>query len=181
MMNKILNVREMKEKDVKYWLNYWLNSPAEHLVKMGIDLNKKPTRQQLIDSISDQLEGSYSHRKAYYLIWMYEDIAIGHTNINKIKYGNQAFMHLHLWYNNYRKSGLGAELIKKSLPFYFKNFKLKTLYCEPYALNPAPNKTLERLGFNLVKTYKTIPGASNFEQLVKQWKLTKESFVSLSL
>jgi hypothetical protein len=50
------------------------------------------------------------------------------------------------------------------------------LYCEPYALNPAPNKTLEKLGFKFLKTYTTIPGWINFEQEVNLWELKNNIF-----
>jgi len=74
-------------------------------------------------------------------------------------------MHLHLWNAASRKKGIGSQLVKMSLKYFFENLKLKRLFCEPYALNPAPNKTLEKTGFDFVKEYITIPGAFNFEQL----------------
>ena len=43
---------------------------------------------------------------------------------------------------------------------------LENLYCEPYALNLAPNGTLLKLGFKLVKQYETTPGSINFYQKV---------------
>jgi RimJ/RimL family protein N-acetyltransferase len=92
-------------------------------------------------------------------------------------FGEQAYMHLHLWNSGFRQKGSGAILVQKSLPYFFENLKLKTLYCEPYTLNPAPNKTLEKIGFELVKTHVTIPGTLNFEQEVHLWKLTRENYL----
>jgi RimJ/RimL family protein N-acetyltransferase len=48
--------------------------------------------------------------------------------------------------------------VKKSVPYFFEKLKLKVLYCEPYANNPAPNKTLFKIGSNFEKKYRTIPG-----------------------
>lgn len=79
-----------------------------------------------------------------------------------------------------RKKGMGSELLKMTLPCFFKNLKLKTLWCEPYALNSAPNKTLEKAGFNLIKEYTTVPGFICFEQPVKQWMMSYEDFKNLS-
>jgi RimJ/RimL family protein N-acetyltransferase len=107
------------------------------------------------------------------------DQPIGHCNVNKIIFGEEAYMHLHLWQNNTRQKGMGATLVKKSIPFFFKNLKLKRLYCEPYALNPAPNKTLEKIGFQLVKEYVTVPGYLNFEQPVKRWELTYNKYLEV--
>ena len=88
-------------------------------------------------------------------------------------------MHLHLWNNNSRQKGWGTTFVIKTIPFYFEKFDLQKLYCEPYALNPAPNKTMERIGFKFVKTYRTIPGWLNFEQQVNLWEMTLEKFTSL--
>ena len=60
-------------------------------------------------------------------------------------------MHLHLWNTTHRKKGVGSILIKKSLPLFFKNYQLEYLDCEPYALIPAPNKTLEKIGFQFIE------------------------------
>ena len=65
-----------------------------------------------------------------------------------------------------------------TIPCYFKNLQLKKLICEPYALNPAPHKTLEKLGFQFEKEYVTVPGSINFEQPVKRWVLSFESYLS---
>ncbi len=44
---------------------------------------------------------------------------------------------------------------------------------------PAPNKTLEKLDFQLVKEYIGIPGWLNFEQPVKVWALSREQYQNL--
>lgn len=66
-----------------------------------------------------------------------------------------------------------------TLPYFFNKLQLKRLYCEPYALNPAPNKTLEKVGFTFVKEHLTIPGSLNFEQPAKLWELTYNDFIKL--
>ena len=110
------------------------------------------------------------------MIWQMDNEPIGHCNVNKIKFGEEAYMHLHLWNSDGRKKGMGAELVKMSLPYFFEKLELKKIYSEPYALNPAPNKTLVKAGFTFVKEYITTPGFLNFEQPVNLWELTYEQF-----
>ena len=43
-------------------------------------------------------------------------------------------------------------------------------------MNPAPNKTLARVGFEFVKEYVTVPGSINFEQPVNRWEMTREKY-----
>ena len=85
-------------------------------------------------------------------------------------------MHLHMWNSDLRKKGIGTELVKMSLPYFFENLQLKKIYCEPYALNAAPNIVLGKAGFTFMKKYLTIPGFLNFEQPVKCWELTYDQY-----
>ena len=126
-----------------------------------------------------QLSTPLDQKLSYCIIWELDNKPIGHSNTNPTIFGEEAFMHLHIWDPVSRKKGLGSELIKRTLPYFFKNLKLKRLYSEPYALNPAPNKALEKAGFELEKEYVTIPGYLNFEQPVKRWVLTQEKFMEL--
>lgn len=174
-----LSVREMNKGDIEDFVQYWLNASDQYLLDLGVDLKKRPTREQIEKLVNDQIGVAMEKRKAYFLTWLYDNKSIGCSNLNQIEYGKRAFMHLHIWDYMNRKKGFGAALIKKSLPFYFKNLKLQEVYCEPYALNPAPNKVVEKIGFTFIKQYLTVPGASNFEQMVNQWKLTRADYESI--
>ena len=174
--NSNIVVREIESKDIDLIADYWLNSDPDFLVNMGVDLNKLPSRIGLTKMLTEQINSTLKDKKSYALIWEFNGKQIGHSNVNGIEFGKQATMHLHLWKDDDRKKGHGTELVERSLPFYFEKLELDALFCEPYSLNPAPNKTLEKIGFEFDKKYTTIPGSLNFEQKVNRWKLTKEKF-----
>ena len=171
-----ITVREIQLKDIDLIADYWLKSNSDFLVQMGVDLNKLPTRNGLKEMLTEQINNSITDKKSYALIWELNGNQIGHSNVNGIEYGKEATMHLHLWKSTNRKKGIGTELVKKSISFYFEKLKIKKLICEPYALNPAPNKTLEKIGFEFIKKYRTIPGSLNFRQEVNRWELTIENY-----
>ena len=171
-----IKIREIEQKDFNSIADYWLLSDPDFLIKMGVDLGKLPSRNRLIKMLTEQLELPIHLKKTYALIWELNGTPVGHTNVNNIVYGKEATMHLHLWKLDTRNKGLGTELIKKSLPFYFENLKLQKIICEPYALNPAPNRTLQNVGFNFIKKYTTIPGSLNFEQEVNRWELQSKDY-----
>lgn len=171
-----LHVREIEANDIEYLLDYWFNSDARYLEKMGADIEKLPARSEFRKMLEDQLNTPFTTKKAYALIWELYGTLIGHSNVNNISYGKEATMHLHLWNSENRTKGIGTALLRKSIFFYFNNLKIKKLICEPYALNPAPNKTLEKVGFHFIKKYRTTPGTINFEQEVNRWELTKEKY-----
>lgn len=175
-MNESLAVREVQAEDIDLIADYWLESDSVFLVSMGVDLEKLPTREGLRTMLTHQIHSKMAEKMSYALIWLSDGEPIGHSNVNSIQFGESAFMHLHLWKPETRKRGIGTTLVKKSLPYFFENLKLKVLFCEPYALNPAPNRTLEKVGFVFEKKYRTIPGSLNFEQDVNRWKLTREKY-----
>ena len=115
-----------------------------------------------------------TEKEFYYILWLFDNQPIGHSNINQIKFGNTATMHLHLWDSATRKKGLGIQFLRMTVPYYFKKFNLKKLICEPYSKNVAPNKVLKKLGFEWVRTYDTTPGQINFHQTVNRYELNKE-------
>lgn len=174
-------VREITHEDIPLLTQYWADASPAYLRGMGVDVAKRPTKEGMYQFLQKQIESPYQTKEAYALIWLLDSEAIGHTNVNKILYGKEAYMHLHVWKPELRRQGMGTALVRKSIPFFFENLQLSDLYCEPYALNPAPHKTIEKVGFEFVKSYLTIPGPINFEQEVLRWHLSKERYKTLGL
>lgn len=173
MEQSLLTVREIQEADVQPLINYWLSATDEYLTGMGALRAKMPAQPEWEQMFAEQLAAAYPDKKAYCIIWLLNGRAVGHSNVNKIVFGKEAYMHLHLWDASLRGTGYGAQLVRLTLPYFFRNLQLETLYCEPYALNPAPNKTLPKAGFRFVKTYITTPGYLNFEQEVNLWEISR--------
>jgi RimJ/RimL family protein N-acetyltransferase len=172
----MLSVREMQISDIPFFIQYWCNADDAYLQSMGVDVTKMPAPEKLSGMLMEQLNTPVEHKTSYCIVWESNGRAIGHSNTNPTTYGQEAKMHLHLWSSAERKKSMGTELLKMTLPYYFENLKLKTLWCEPYALNVAPNKTLEKAGFSFVKEYITIPSLFCFEQPVKLWRMSYEDY-----
>lgn len=171
-----LSVREMRPNDAERIVDYFVNADAEFLKGMGADKSKLPNREEWIEKLESEFKKTYKDKEFYYIIWSIDDQPIGHSNINSIEFGDIATMHLHLWKNNKRRNGLGLALLRLTISYYFKNFKLKKLICEPSSENIAPNRVLKKLQFELIRTYETTPGWINFHQTVNRYELKKEQF-----
>lgn len=168
-----LSVRELEHKDIPLVSNYWTGASHDYLTGMGVDVYKMPTAEDFEKMLAAQLALPYSLKKAYALIWQADGKAIGHCNLNPSNYGDYAYMHLHLWDSSVRQRGMGSWLVQMSLPYFFRNMNLKTIYCQPYAKNDAPNRTLAKSGFIFVKEYITTPGSMSFEQSVRLWEIQR--------
>jgi ribosomal-protein-alanine N-acetyltransferase len=174
-----LSVREITKDDIPRIVNYWLLSDADFLKGMGVDVAKLPKADQLSRMLTEQIETPLKSKRSYCIIWEMDGKPIGHCNTNPTRFGNDAFMHLHIWDAGQRLHGTGTMLVKMTLPYFFEKLQLKTLYSEPYALNQAPNRTLQKLGFRLEKTYTTVPGSLNFKQEVNRWVMTRGRWIKL--
>jgi ribosomal-protein-alanine N-acetyltransferase len=155
-------------------IDYFLQADKNFLIGMGVDPGKLPSREDWLDRLLPDLERSDQQKHTYFLNWLYNGVAIGHSNVNKIKYGEEAYLHLHIWVPGHRKVGIGTEFLRKSANSFIRKFALKSLYCEPYTKNPAPNRALSKLGFQFIKRYRTAPGFINFDQEVNQYRIQHE-------
>ncbi len=170
------DIKEMQPGEQTRIIDYFLNADQDFLNRMGVDPDKLPERDKWYSLIQDDLDKPLKQRQFYYLFWGADGQSIGHSNINKIVYGQEAYMHLHVWVGSFRKQGFGQSLVSRCITRYFEKFELKRLLCEPFAENPGPNKTLAKLGFTLEKTYDTTPGWINYHQAVNRWILDRENW-----
>jgi RimJ/RimL family protein N-acetyltransferase len=174
-----ISVRGANKNDFENLVDYFLNADQNFLLGMGVDASKLPQKEAWIKLLEDDYGQPVENKKFYYVIWLVDNLPVGHSNINKIIFGQEAYLHLHMWARPARQKGLGEQFIRKSIPIYFENFKLQNLFCEPYALNTAPNRVLKKVGFDFVKNYQTTPGWLNFHQPVNRWLLDVTKFKSL--
>lgn len=174
MDSPFLSIKQLDHSDVPFILDYWMNATPEYLRGMGADPAKMPTSEDFSKMLTAQISTPIEQVKGLATIWLIDGERVGHCNVNQLEYGQRANMHIHLWNASLRTRGYGQLLVKKSIAYFFNKLHLKVLYCEPYALNPAPNKLLPKIGFTFVKNYRCVPGSINFEQEVNQW-IMKES------
>lgn len=171
----------MTVDEIGLMVAYFRDADHDFLNSMGVDPSRLPKYDEWVGLVSEDMTLPINKRQFYYVVWELEGQPVGHSNINKVLYGQEAFMHLHLWDSSTRRSGNGAFFVNQSISLYFDVFKLKELYCEPYALNLGPNKTLPKAGFQLIKSYETTPGWLNFHQPVNRWLLTREKWLQTQL
>jgi RimJ/RimL family protein N-acetyltransferase len=160
-------------EEYELMLDYFYNADDSFLRGMGVDRLKLPERDQWLDTLLSDHEKPDKERDRFYLVWIFQEQRVGHSSVNKIVPGLEAFIHLHLWNSQLRKAGLGTEFVRRSANFYFERFNLRKLVCEPWTGNVAPNRVLEKLGFVFIKRYRTTPGIIAYEQEVNRYELRR--------
>lgn len=175
-----LTLRELNKSDLEQFASYWFDSDEMYLTGMGVDVTKLPSKEDFFKYWNLQIQTPVEKRLSYCIVWEKDKTVIGHSSTRPTEFGKEAYMHIHLWNAKNRQKGLGLQLIKLTIAHYFETLQLKDLYCEPYSFNKAPNKVLEKAGFDFVKEYSCTPGPFNFEQPVKLWHLSLDKFNQLS-
>jgi RimJ/RimL family protein N-acetyltransferase len=168
-------VREMSLSEVGIRIRYFHQASDDYLLALGVDRELLPEPDAWKSFHERDYERPLTERENYALLWELDGQAVGFSSLDHIVFGEEAFMHLHIVEQSWRHRGLGANFVKLSASNYFEVFDLKYLYCEPNALNVAPNRTLQRAGFTYLFSHETIPGPVNFLQVTTRWVLERPS------
>jgi RimJ/RimL family protein N-acetyltransferase len=168
-----LTAREMTLAETDLVIGYFHNSTPEYLETLGVDPSRMPGRESWRERLAHEFARPDEQRAAIVVIWLADERPIGFSSSDKITYGEQANMHLHVIDPERRNRGVGAECVRRSVDIYFERLKLKRLFCEPNAFNVAPNRTLQKAGFKYLKTHMTVPGPLNFHQAVTRWVIER--------
>lgn len=168
-----LVIREMALDEVGLIVDYFHGSTAEHLETLGVDPTRLPARRDWHARYVAEYGKPVEDRTTLLVIWELDGVGVGFSTSDKIAFGEQAHMHLHIVEPKRRGSGLGSACVRETVELYFERLALKRLFCEPNAFNVAPNRALQSVGFRYVKTYETVPGALNYHQAVTRWVFEK--------
>ena len=160
-------------------IDYFHGASHDFLKSLGISPAKLPHREDWWAFYRAEYKRPIDKRRAILVLWELDGESLGFSTADKIIFGQEAYMHLHILHPERRSSGYGANLVAQTVRIYFSKLKIHQLYCEPYALNTAPNRTLQKVGFKYIKTYEAIPGPLNFRQPVNRWLLDAEALASL--
>jgi hypothetical protein len=160
-----LAVREMEADEAELVIDYFHTATPEHLELLGVDPTRLPSIEAWRDRFRREFALPIAQRTTLLVIWLRDEQPVGFSSSDKIVFGNQANMHLHVIDPGDRQSGIGADCVWRSADIYFERLKLKRLFCEPNAFNVAPNRTLQQY----LKTHMTVPGPLNCRQPVTRW------------
>ena len=168
----LMTVRPMNLDDVDRRIAYFHDSSDDFLLQLGVDRLLLPERQDWKENYRLDFERPIEERQGYGVMWLVDDEVVGWSNVDQINFGRQAFMHLHIADPNDRASGFGAHCVILAVRHFFQVLGLERIYCEPNALNVAPNRTLQRAGFRYEFSHIATPGQLNFEQATTRWVIT---------
>ena len=161
--------------DVETRIRYFHESSDEYLLALGVDRALLPDPEAWRSFFERDEARPVGERENYALVWELDGHTVGFSSLDRIVFGDEAFMHLHILDESLRHRGFGAMFVRLSALRYFELFELQRLFCEPNALNVAPNRTLQRAGFTYLFSHETTPGPINFRQVTTRWVLERSA------
>ena len=161
----------MRPDEVHLRIDYFHDASDEYLRMLGVDRSRLAPREAWLAAYEDEFAQPVEKRTTFTLVWELDNEAVGFSSADRIVFGQEAFMHLHVVRPELRRLGLGTAFVQRSAETYFDVFQLVRLFCEPNAFNTAPNRTLQRAGFEYLSTQTTTPGPINFLQVTNRWIL----------
>lgn len=170
-----LLVREMRLEEVGLRIAYFHEASDEHLRTLGVERRLLPEPQAWFAFHEEDYRRPLRERVNFLLLWALDGRSVGFSTLDRIAFGHEAFMHLHVVDPSLRRQGLGTEFVRRSVAVYFDVFELERLYCEPNAFNVAPNRTVQRAGFEYLFTHEATPTPINFPQVTTRWVLDRRA------
>jgi len=174
MTRPLMAVREMRADEIHIRIDYFHSATDTELIVLGVDRARLPSPRAWQESYEKDQSRSLKERSGYALLWMLDHIVVGFSTADQIIFGQEARMHLHIVDADRRRQGLGTQFVRLSAKAYFEIFELQRLFCEPNAVNVAPNRTLQRAGFRYVLSHACTPSPINFPQVTTQWVIDRD-------
>jgi RimJ/RimL family protein N-acetyltransferase len=164
-----ISVRQMELPEARLIIDYFHTATPEHLELLGVDPTRLPDPGRWMDGYAADYSKPIQDREFILVVWETNGEQVGFSTADKIRFGHEAYMHLHIVDPLHRRAGIGLRYVQETVRLYFDLLQLERLFCEPNAFNVAPNRTLQRAGFRYVTTHMTVPGRLNYHQPVTRW------------
>jgi RimJ/RimL family protein N-acetyltransferase len=174
-----LRVRDLSLDDIPLVNGYWANHTPADIDRMSLDPGKIPTPYIQVEAYRKLLNLSHEAKESDVLIWELNGQAVGLSTLRRIRYAQDGEIHLHMIEPALRRAGFSHRFFAMTLALYVQRFKLELIVCEPSSDNPGPNRLLQKLGFAIAKTYRTIPGPLNREHEVNRYEITSDQVAAL--
>ena len=107
-----LVVREMQLAEVGMRIDYFHNSTDEYLQRLGVDRASLMSPEEWASVYRHDYARPIEQRDTYSLVWELDGRPVGFSSTDRIVFGQEAFMHLHIVVPDLRREGLGAEFVE---------------------------------------------------------------------
>lgn len=175
-----LSVRDVELNDIPTIIRYWATLSESDIKRMYIDKAKLLTSEVLRERLTKVISNPQKDPEQVTVVWKVAEKTVGLVNSKFDGADGEPRVHLHMMDARFRGRGLGEWFFVNSVLKCMERFGVETIYCEPAATNPHPNRLLEKLKFPLERSYTGIASPICIEQPINRYRLEKEHILLLN-
>ena len=187
MADVITSIRELQAADILRIVGYMtgFDDRYDRLLRRGADA-VAANGDKAAASLAAMLEIPPAKRDYTNIILENDRHAIGHAVLVKIVPSETAVMHFHIWRGSMAGKNLGEmlaiarPLATAALRHFFSLYNLKMIIGEPAAKNPLPNRVLNSMGLQPIKTYETYVGPLGGTIFANRYEIPRGFFPDLA-
>lgn len=157
------SLRNIKEKDVEAYLNYFYRSPKGYIESLGVDPDKILPEETMKTNFLKRCKDAQKDQKSCpVLAIVKDDQAQGILLLNCLN-EKDAHFHAHIFYPDLRRKGIVTQLGPEACILFFKRFKLEKIIFRFPAKHMGNITILEKMGLKLIR-----------EELSKDYTIVKD-------
>lgn len=145
---ELVKVRDLGAADVDMITNYWFHSPAGFIERMGVDLKKMPTEEEMRKALLEKIStnSALSHSKINALVITYDEKPVGFHTLFPFVEGESGVFHAHVSDEKMRGQGLGLVSYVKACRVFIDRFNLHRILFKTPMQNLGAIRVKEKLG-----------------------------------
>jgi RimJ/RimL family protein N-acetyltransferase len=141
--NGVAGLRDLTPADIPAIVDYWLLSPNEHLVYMGVDLQKLGTGDDIRKRFSDSIRTGDPAQPSISLAITLDDRLVGYTLFVRHS-ADVNYCHWHIIVPDLRAKGITTALYPQRMKAYFDIAPISRLIHQTRTRNLGVNRMLDK-------------------------------------
>src|SRR5947199_3078961 len=122
--------RPMQLAETELIIDYFHSASPEFLNTLGVDPSRLPPRTQWQARLEHLFALPIEERNFFAIIWEIDGHPAGWSSVDKVIFGQEAYMHLHILDSDRRRAGNGTFFVRESAKIYFDTLRINRLFCE---------------------------------------------------
>jgi len=121
----------MELAEAQLIIDYFHTATPEHLELLGVDPTLLPDPDRWMDAYAADYSKPIQDREFILVVWEMNGERVGFSSADKIRFGQEAFMHLHIVDPLHRRAGTGLRCVQQTVRLYFDVLQLAGCSASP--------------------------------------------------
>ncbi len=150
---KSVSVRDLREEDVPFVLDYLFRSPPGFIESLGADPAKLPPESQFASTLRERIatNSGRASSKLNALAILHEGSFVGFHILNPLVEGDHGIFHAHIARPEFRRRGIGELSYPQACRIFLERFDLQRILFKTPRQNAGAIRVKEKLGIRFLR------------------------------